>query len=62
MKEFEVGDLVQPTNGGFIGVVIVKMTKPWRHLTDPWYKIYWDDGDRTEEDGRDIKPLTGGEI
>ena len=62
MKEFEVGDLVQPASGRFIGVVFVKRTKPWRDLTEPWYKIYWHDGERTEEDGRDIKPLTGGEI
>ena len=61
MVEFEVGDLVRA--GRFIGVVIEKRTKPWRaDKIAPWYKVWWDDGDRTEEDGRDIEPLTGGEV
>ena len=63
MIEYEVGDLVVPTNGGFVGVVFWKSIIYRRnHQSLPWYRVYWDDGDTTDEDGKDIKLLTGGEV
>tara|TARA_R110000824_G_scaffold29037_2_gene97082 strand:+ start:52 stop:252 length:201 start_codon:yes stop_codon:yes gene_type:complete len=57
MIEYEVGDMVTTTQNQYIGVVFWKGEPP-RSVTyggNTWYKVLWNDGDITEEDGDDMK-------
>ena len=65
MNDFEVGDLVETNSGSHIGVVFEKDTEspPYIHysLISPWYRVLWNDGDVTDEDGRDMILYKGGD-
>mgnify|MGYP003661460025 CR=1 FL=1 len=57
MREFEVGDMVATKKGWFVGMVFWKGVPP-STVTYPgtkWYKVLWNDGDITEEDGVDMR-------
>jgi len=57
MIEYSVGDMVTTKKGWFVGVVFWKGEPPMtaRIRTSQWYKVLWNDGDITEEDGDDMK-------
>ena len=65
MNDFEVGDLVETNSGSHIGVVFEKDTEspPYIHysLISPWYRVLWNDGDITDEDGQDMMLYKGGD-
>jgi hypothetical protein len=58
MIEYEVGDVVITKRDQYIGMVFWKGQSPYAvsYGGSLWYKILWNDGDITEEDGSDMKP------
>tara|TARA_Y100000310_G_scaffold133684_1_gene132678 strand:+ start:774 stop:992 length:219 start_codon:yes stop_codon:yes gene_type:complete len=58
---FELGDTVITPSGRFVGIVYkVEVTgESVNPIT--LYHVFWNDGDRTEEDGDDIELLAKGD-
>tara|TARA_R110000824_G_scaffold555_4_gene3572 strand:- start:519 stop:725 length:207 start_codon:yes stop_codon:yes gene_type:complete len=57
MKKYEVGDMVITKKGWYVGVVFWKGSPPSTvtYGAYHWYKVLWNDGDITEEDGEDMR-------